>query len=84
MKQIKQTGQAEQSAPTFEAGMARLEEILAALQREETPLADAVKLYAEAAEQVAFCDAALREAKLQIEEIDAKLAPDSAKEEGAG
>lgn len=71
---MKQTKQIEQTR-TFEAGMARLEEILTALQREDTPLTDAVRLYAEAAEEVAFCDAALRRARLQIEEIDAKLTP---------
>lgn len=57
----------------FEAGLARLEELLALLQDNNTPLADAVRLYAEAAELIAGCDETLRNAKLEIEEIDAKL-----------
>ncbi|MCI2046681.1 MAG: exodeoxyribonuclease VII small subunit [Faecalibacterium sp.] len=58
---------------TFEEGAARLEEILAKIGEESTPLAEAVKLYAEAAELMAFCSASLDDAKLKIEEIDAKL-----------
>lgn len=57
----------------FEAGLARLEELLALLQDDKTPLADAVRLYAEAAELIACCDETLRNAKLEIEEIDARL-----------
>ena len=57
----------------FEAGLARLEELLALLQDERTPLADAVRFYAEAAELIAGCDETLRSAKLEIEQIDAKL-----------
>lgn len=58
---------------TFEAGLARLEEVLALLQDEKTPLADAVKLYAEAARLIAGCDEALQKAKLEICEIDQAL-----------
>lgn len=58
---------------TFEAGLARLEEVLALLQDEKTPLAQAVKLYAEAAQLVASCDEALQKAKLEIQEIDEKM-----------
>ena len=48
---------------SFEEGMDRLQGLLTQLQDETTPLADSVKLYAEAA-------------RLQVEEIDASLAPD--------
>lgn len=58
---------------TFEAGLARLEEVLALLQDEKTPLADAVMLYAEAAQLIAGCDEALQKAKLAIQEIDQTL-----------
>lgn len=58
---------------SFEAGLTRLQEILALLSDENTPLAQSIKLYGEAAELVAFCDNSLRDAKLQIEEIDLKL-----------
>jgi exodeoxyribonuclease VII small subunit len=66
---------------SFEAGMARLEEILAQISDETTPLADAVKLYAEAAELMAACSAALNTAQLQIEEIDAKIQTQMPKEQ---
>lgn len=60
---------------TFEEGMSRLEGILAQLQEEGTSLAASVKLYADAAELIRFCHETLDIAKLQIEEIDAKLNP---------
>ena len=40
---------------TFEEGMARLEDILARMQSDETTLAESVKLYAEAAGLVEYC-----------------------------
>lgn len=58
---------------TFEDGLARLEDILAKMQSEDTTLAEAVKLYAEAAGLVSFCNDTLNKAALQIEEIDARL-----------
>lgn len=57
----------------FEDGMTRLQEILALLADVDTPLAQAIKLYAEAAELMAYCDGTLQDAKLQIEEIDLRL-----------
>lgn len=59
---------------SFEAGMDRLQVILEQLADEQTPLAQAIKLYAEAAELVAYCDSTLADAKVQIEQIDQKLA----------
>lgn len=59
---------------TFEEGMQRLQELLAALQDEATPLAQSVKLYAEAASLISYCKQTLDTAKLKIEEIDAELA----------
>ena len=59
---------------TFEQAMARLQTLLEKLQDESTPLAEAIRLYAEAAQMIAVCHAALENAKLQIEEIDLKLA----------
>ncbi len=61
---------------SFEEGMDRLQELLTQLQDETTPLADSVKLYAEAAELIHYCNTALDKARLQVEEIDASLAPD--------
>lgn len=57
----------------FETGLTRLQEILELLSDENTPLAQSIKLYAEAAELVAYCDGTLQDAKVQIEEIDQKL-----------
>ena len=61
----------------FEEGMDRLQGLLNQLQDESTPLADSVKLYAEAAGLIHYCNTALDKAKLQVEEIDASLAPDA-------
>ena len=58
---------------SFEDGLARLQGILDKLQSEETPLAESVKLYAEAAELIRYCNETLNSAKLQMEEIDATL-----------
>lgn len=58
---------------SFEEGMERLQGILAQLQDESTPLADSVKLYAEAAGLIHYCNTALDKAKLQVDEIDASL-----------
>ena len=58
---------------SFEEGM----NLLSQLQDETTPLADSVKLYAEAAGLIHYCNTTLDKAKLQIEEIDASLAPDA-------
>ena len=58
---------------SFEDGLARLQGILDRLQSEETPLAESVKLYAEAEELIRYCNETLNSAKLQMEEIDAAL-----------
>lgn len=62
---------------SFEEGMNRLQGLLSQLQDETTPLADSVKLYAEAAGLIHYCNTTLDKAKLQIEEIDASLAPNA-------
>ena len=58
---------------SFKDRLARLQGILDRLQSEETPLAESVKLYAEAAELIRYCNDTLNSAKLQMEEIDAAL-----------
>lgn len=57
----------------FEEGICQLEEILATIADDATPIADAVALYADAAQLLAYCNTALASARLQIEEIDAKF-----------
>ena len=59
---------------SFEEGMDRLQGLLSQLQDESTPLADSVKLYAEAATLMQYCHATLEKTSLQIEEINARLA----------
>lgn len=66
---------------TFEEGLARLQDILSRMQAPDTPLADSVKLYAEAADLIQYCHTALEQAKLQIEEIDLRLQPQQDPEE---
>ena len=62
---------------SFEEGMERLQSLLGQLQDESTPLADSVKLYAEAAGLIHYCNTALDKAKLQVDEIDASLTPNA-------
>ena len=59
---------------SFEEGMDRLQGLLGQLQEESTPLADSVKLYAEAASLMQYCHATLEKTSLQIEEINARIA----------
>lgn len=59
---------------SFEEGIARLESLLEKMSDDNTPLAETVKLYAEAAALIDYCSTALDTATLQIREIDAKLA----------
>ena len=59
---------------SFEEGMERLQSLLGQLQDESAPLADSVKLYAEAATLMQYCHATLEKTSLQIEEINARLA----------
>lgn len=59
---------------SFEEGMTRLNVILAQMQSEETSLAESVKLYAEAASLLEYCQNTLQNVSLQMEEIDARLA----------
>lgn len=59
---------------TFEEGLQRLQETLAQMQDETTTLDQSVKLYADAAQLIQYCNTTLDQAKLRIEEIDASLA----------
>lgn len=59
---------------TFEEGLQRLQDILTKMQDETTTLDQSVKLYADAAQLIQYCNTTLDQAKLRIEEIDASLA----------
>ncbi len=67
---------------SFEEGMARLDELLDTLSSPDTPLEEAIKLYSETAGLVEWCNAALKNASLEMEEIDARLAGLAAPEAG--
>lgn len=58
---------------TFEQASKDLTEILAMLQDENTPLDEALRLYAKAADTIAACNDILQDAQLQVEEINTKL-----------
>lgn len=60
---------------SFEDGMTRLEAILEQMQQPETTLAESVKLYAEAASLMDYCNGTLEKATLQLDEIDAQRLP---------
>lgn len=57
----------------FEQGMGQLEQLLDKLADPDTTLDQAIALYGQAAQLVQYCDQALRQAKLQIEQIDQTL-----------
>ncbi|MDD3429869.1 MAG: exodeoxyribonuclease VII small subunit [Oscillospiraceae bacterium] len=63
----------------IETAILQLDTILSQMQQEETGLADAVKLYAKAADLIVYCDKQLADTQMTIEEIDRKL--DSAQTE---
>lgn len=58
--------QAEAEAPGFEASMARLEEIVAALERGDVPLGDSMKLFTEGTALIERCGALLDSAEQQV------------------
>ena len=55
--------------PTFEQAMARLDEIVAALDGGTLSLDDSLALFSEGAQLIAFCNGSLEEAKLTLEQI---------------
>lgn len=58
---------------SFEEGLQRQQFLQAVLQDDATPLAQSVKVYAEAAQLISYCKQALDDAKLRIDEIDTEL-----------
>ena len=54
---------------TFEQKISRLEEIVRLIENENTPLEDAIELYAEATKLAAECNKTLKEAELTLKEI---------------
>ena len=54
---------------TFEASMARLEQIVRAMERGDVPLEESLKLFQEGTELVQRCQKLLDEAQLQVKKI---------------
>lgn len=65
----------------FEQSMSRLEEIAQKLESGQVDLDEAMELYAQAAKHIAFCQKKLAAAKLKIEKIDLKTAPQPTEKE---
>ena len=63
-----------QNNMTFEASMARLEQIVRAMERGDVPLEESLKLFQEGTELVRNCSALLDQAQLQVKKI--MVAPD--------
>ena len=56
---------------TFEQKMARLEEIVRLIEKEDTPLEKSIELYAEATQLALECNKTLETAELTLKEIKA-------------
>ncbi len=59
---------------TFEASMARLEQIVRTMERGDAPLEESLKLFQEGTELVRSCGKLLEDAELQVKKI--MTAPD--------
>ena len=58
-----------QQNQTFEASMARLEQIVRAMERGEVALEESLKLFQEGTELVRICQKLLDEAQMQVKKI---------------
>ncbi|MCD7859038.1 MAG: exodeoxyribonuclease VII small subunit [Firmicutes bacterium] len=64
---------------TFEASMARLEQIVRAMEKGDVPLEESLRLFQEGTALVSSCTRLLDEAELQVKQI--AVAPDGSPEE---
>jgi len=69
---------------SFESSLERLGELVALLERDDTPLAEAMKLYSEGIQLAAECRAELNAAELKITELQASAVGQQEAEEGNG
>ncbi len=58
-----------QANQTFESSMARLEQIVRAMERGDVPLEESLKLFQEGTELVKNCSKLLENAQLQVKKI---------------
>lgn len=59
----------DKTAMTFEASMARLEQIVRTMERGDVPLDESLKLFQEGTELVRNCEKLLDDAQLQVTKI---------------
>lgn len=59
----------ERNAPTFEAALNRLEEIVGEMENADLPLEDILQRYEEGVKLRDFCESRLKEAELRVEKI---------------
>ena len=59
----------EKNKMSFEASMARLEQIVRAMERGDVPLEESLELFQEGTELVRSCQKLLDEAQLQVDKI---------------
>ena len=58
--------------PTFEDSVSRLEALIEAMEKGDTPLADLVAKFEEGSKLLKHCQAQLKEAELKIEQTNLK------------
>jgi len=56
--------------PTFEAALAELEALVATMETGQLPLKESLAAYQRGAELLAVCQAALKDAQLQVEVLE--------------
>ncbi len=76
MPQTDKESQDENAGPSFEEAMARLEEIVAELQRDDVPLERAFSLWEEGQKLHAHCSGILDRLKRRLEEAQAGAVDD--------
>ena len=59
----------DKTSTTFEASMARLEQIVRTMERGDVPLDESLKLFQEGTQLVQTCSKLLDEAQLQIQKV---------------
>lgn len=65
----------QENSPSFEARLARLEEIVALLDRGTLPIEQLLQLYEEAMHLIKSCRAYLEQAELRIVQIRSSVSP---------
>jgi exodeoxyribonuclease VII small subunit len=70
------------SAHSFEAALAELEELVGRMESGELPLAESLAAYKRGAALLAFCQAALKDAQQQVQVLEKGMLQPFAPDEG--